>query len=348
MTLYAYLSDYTGCGSYRIKYPYDAIKADSRTSHLRINLINPGEDAGLKAKVFSGKVLGVTVPVDCDSVLIQRPTSEALVGCIPHLQELGIRVLVDIDDDLLALHPSHPTQGYLNSLPGHSVKALRSACQQADTTICSTPALAEKYASRNGRTVVVRNSIPRSALIADISDNLVPHIGWPGAISTHPEDLKVLGDALMGIDVPFIITGPEPEDNIDGNRARSLARRDVDFTGEIEYEDWQFAVSKIHTGIAPLTLTPFNQAKSALKPLELAAAGVPFVKSPTDEYELLGAGLTADGNKPRAWKRELKRLLADDDLRSSEIERNYDIVYQNIYDLNHIVNNWVDAWGLIK
>lgn len=348
MTLYAYLGDRTGCGQHRIILPTQAIKSDQRYSHLQINLINPGDDAGLKASVVNNKVVGITVPLDCNSVLLQRPTAEILVGCIPFLQDAGVRVIVDLDDDLCSLHPSHPTWHYLRSLPGHSLDALRTACKRADIMVASTPLIAERYASKNGKTVVVRNSIPRSAF-RGYNPCLTPFISWPGAISTHPRDLLPLGNTLplLGNELPFIITGPSPEDNVDGKRARGLAGRDVEFTGEIDYGDWQDAVNRIHTGIAPLELTSFNEAKSALKPLEMAAAGVVFVKSPTAEYELFGAGLTAEGNKPRAWKRELKRLLYDEDLRDSERGRNYQLAHENVYDLPHIVDNWVDAWGLV-
>lgn len=336
-----FLGDRTGCGSYRGIYPFNAIKADPRYSHLDIKIIDPGDSAGLQAKVLGNKVYGVTIPSDCDRVVIQRPTSEILVTCLAYLQREGVHVAVDLDDDLLALHPNHPTRGHFRTLPGHSLEAVRTACQIADTFIASTPAIAERYKSRHGRTIVVRNRLPRSAFRVQAED-LTPHIGVPFAISTHPFDLAAVGNSLLSFDEPVVITGPSPEDNINNCRVKRMIGRDAEFTGEIAYEDWEDALARIHTAISPLELSPFNQAKSSLKCLQLAAAGVPFVKSPTSEYELLGAGLTAEGNKPRAWKRQLKALISSESLRNEEISRNREIAMTCLYE--NYVADWVDAW----
>jgi hypothetical protein len=42
----------------------------------------------------------------------------------------------------------------------------------------------------------------------------------------------------------------------------------------------------IHVGLVPLTRGPFNEAKSYLKGLEYAAAGIPFIATPTEEYQV--------------------------------------------------------------
>lgn len=343
MATYLFLADRTACGFQRMVAPFNAIKADPRYRNLDIKLVEPGDHAGLQAKVQGENVYGVTIPSDCDRVIIQRPTSKILVTCLAYMQMQGVHVAVDLDDDLLALHPNHPTLRYFRSLEGHSLDAVRTACQMADTFIASTPALAEKYKSRTGRTVVVRNRVPSSAFRVQ-AEGLAPHIGVPFAISTHPYDLGAVGNSLISFEEPVVITGPSPEDNVNNCRVKRLIGRDAEFTGEIGYDDWENALSRIHTAIAPLELSPFNTSKSALKCLQLSAAGVPFVKSPTPEYELLGAGLTADGNKPRAWKRQLKALLTDGSLRQDEIDRNRKIAEQNVYEDPNIVDEWLDAW----
>jgi hypothetical protein len=62
-------------------------------------------------------------------------------------------------------------------------------------------------------------------------------------------------------------------------------------------------------GLVPLSDVPFNQAKSAIKGLEYASAGVPFIASDLDEYRSLhdgGIGLLA--KKTRHWFAHIERL----------------------------------------
>ena len=75
----------------------------------------------------------------------------------------------------------------------------------------------------------------------------------------------------------------------------------IEQTGMIEQELFHAQVAQLDTGIVPLQRSRFNEAKSNLKGLEYAALGVPFVASPTAEYERLaeskfeaGRGTIAD------------------------------------------------------
>jgi hypothetical protein len=86
-------------------------------------------------------------------------------------------------------------------------------------------------------------------------------------------------------------------------------------------------------GIAPLSAVPFNQAKSAIKGLEYAAAGIPFVASPLDAYRALhaeGIGLLA--RKRRHWRPLLEQLRdptfrADEAAKNRELVKRFDVAY---------------------
>jgi hypothetical protein len=113
--------------------------------------------------------------------------------------------------------------------------------------------------------------------------------------------------------------------------------------GAVPIEEWPRAVAELGIGIAPLADTKFNQAKSALKPMEMSACGVPWVASPRAEYARLhkmGAGILAD--RPRTWYRELKRLRESAALRAELSEAGRAVAEQ--LRLRDHAWRWADAW----
>jgi hypothetical protein len=161
-------------------------------------------------------------------------------------------------------------------------------------------------------------------------------------VASHPGDLAVLSRALPRLQVdwganPFVIAGPEPHPGFNMTRLVGVPGT---FTGAVTFADWIGHVSRaLDIGTAPLEDNRFNLSKSWLKPLELAAAGVPFVRSTTPEYEALGAGLPAAGHKE--WRHQLTRLINDPDLCASEVERNHQIAARHTYDLH--AESWYEA-----
>ncbi len=60
-------------------------------------------------------------------------------------------------------------------------------------------------------------------------------------------------------------------------------------------------------GLVPLADSEFNAGKSALKGMEMAACGIPYVAQHHPEYEAFGAGILA--RTPTEWLSALERLL---------------------------------------
>jgi spore maturation protein CgeB len=81
---------------------------------------------------------------------------------------------------------------------------------------------------------------------------------------------------------------------------------------------------KFDIGIVPLSNIPFNHAKSTIKGLEYAAAGIPFVSSYSPEYSLLenqGVGRVAASESD--WITHLEDLM-NPKTRKEEVEKNYE------------------------
>lgn len=245
------------------------------------------------------------VEIDADVVVFQRITNSLLAQTVSVLRSKGIAVVVDVDDDMRSIHPSNPAFAGVHpkGRSGHSWRNLDDACREATLVTVSTAALLPLYAS-HGRGAILHNYLP------DLYDGLAHTdsdvIGWPASYHSHPNDPDAMGGAIARIvadGAAFRMIG-------DSEGAGSALGLEKDPPGGgVPVDVWPRAVASLGIGVAPLADTRFNSAKSWLKPLEMCAAGVPWIASPRAEYRRLhglGAGILAD--RPRTWYRELKSL----------------------------------------
>ncbi len=274
------------------------------------------------------------VKVDADVVVFQRVTHQWIADAIPALRARGVAVVVDIDDDLNAVHPSNPAWESMHprnlgrpmaggGINRHSWAHLNQACREATLVTVSSPALLDVYA-RHGR----------GHVLSDL-------LGWPASLHSHPDDPSVMGGAvarLVGDGFSFRTVG-DPK----GAGAAFGLAEDPPGTA-VDMHLWPTAVSQIGVGIAPLTDTRFNRAKSHLKILEMSALGIPWVASPRAEYTTFhqrGVGALAD--TPRRWHKELSRLLSSPSLRAERAEAG-----RAVAETMRIRSNawrWLDAWN---
>jgi hypothetical protein len=327
-----YPSDSHGCGSFRAIWPGEHCAAAGhdvevvRAKDRRVRL------------VMEGHVVK-DVLVDADVVVLQRVTHAYLAQAVGVMRAKGVTVVVDVDDDLSSIHPSNPAWAVHRPGAGpHSWHNLALACREATLVTVSTPALLDVYA-RHGRGHVLPNYLPDSYYGLPRTDSDV--IGWPGSLHSHPNDPEVVGGAvarLVDEGAGFVMRG----DSTGAGRAFGLAADPVG--GGVPIDEWPSAVASLGIGIAPLADTKFNASKSWLKPLEMSAAGVPWVASPRVEYErlhALGAGVLA--RRPRDWYRELKLLHGSAELRADLSEAGR-VVAEGLRLSQHAWR-WQEAWG---
>jgi glycosyltransferase involved in cell wall biosynthesis len=311
--------DREGCGRYRIGLPASALQEQEASLEIFLS-----EGLPVRLDLRTGKAIGLADRFgDWDVVVVQRPLADWQVQALRDCRERGIRTVVEVDDDFEALHHLAPAWG--STHPRVSAEWnrqwLRVACREADLVTVTTQALAARYAP-HGRVAIIPNYVPEAWLSISRAteedpseDRLV--VGWTGTVGTHQGDLAVthggVAAAVRETGATFRVIG-NPE----------LVRRDLSLDAEPENVPWQdwgnyaYEIARLDVGIAPLADTAFNRAKSALKPLEYAALGVPSVASSLPAYEALaarGIGILAR-DRSRDWRREVKRLLADDAYRA--------------------------------
>lgn len=293
--------------------------------HKDVAIRWPGKHWEIGAKVRghgNPEVVDAAAPDDATTIVIQRPAHAHLVGCIVHWQKRGIRVVVDVDDNLSCIDPHNSAWEGLRPKPGsfQSWNNLAKACQLADAVTVTTPALAEQYR----RDAVV---IPNYAWDTSFGHERVDstEICWPASLPSHPNDAVVLGAMLdrvareTGAGVRMIGDGVLAEPLLVKAFGLSVP---LNLQPYVSIEEYPAFVASIGIGIAPLADTKFNRAKSGIKLIEMMAAGVPFVASPRADYLRLhqetGVGLMA--RKPSDWYRQLKRLVSDPVLRKEQSE----------------------------
>lgn len=334
-------ADSGGCGFYRMRAP--AAEAALLGVDIQIE-----ENVSVEATQHTktGLVEVQEIQTDADLIIVQRPLDNALTSVIKQAKRQGIATIVEIDDDFATVHRDNVAHdAMIGQSSGH--QWVEQATAIADLVTVSTPQLG-KYA-RHGRFEVLRNCVPGTIFATPVqkSDQVDwPRIGWTGTVQTHPHDLQEtkgrLGPLLVKNNLPFNVIG-------DGQYvARNLglsADTSIYATGWVDLDlYYQYVVSFIDIGIVPLEMSPFNQAKSALKGLEYAALGIPFVASPTREYELLeinGIGKTA--KSPGDWAKHIQRMID----RPAETERiakesRDRIEAEHTYSVN--APKWIEAW----
>ncbi len=322
-------SDHGACTWFRMLWPAEALAG---TPGLEMTVIRD-----FPADQDDGKIgRGACEP---DVIAIQRPLSRKIADAVPYLQEQDIAVTVDLDDDFLALHPEHRAQQQLDeeTNPSHLVRA----CLAADLVTAPTQSLLDRYAP-HGRGALIRNYLPRWTL--DVPDRRNGYtIGWSGVAADHPGDLEGTGGA-----VAVVLDACRARFHVVGPPDRVAERLGLDQpawgTGMLPIGDYFNALGSIDVGIVPLGPTKFNAAKSHLKGLEWASAGVPFVASPTPEYTWLAEqGIGTIAHTPQEWKEKLSELLANEILRGQLASTARRRVAERFL-LDENAWRWVQAW----
>lgn len=333
-------ADSGGCGFYRMRAPA------KEAALLGVDITIDDNIAVEASKDRDGLVTVSEVHTDADLIIFQRPLDNAMTAVIKQAKRQGIATIVEIDDDFSTVHRDNVAHSAMHGQEsGHQWVALATA--EADLVTISTPQLA-KYA-RHGRYEVLRNRVPDTIFDTPIqksNQETWPRIGWTGTVQTHPNDLQEtkgrLGPLLKKHGLPFNVIG-------DGQHvSRNLGLSDdtsVYATGWVELElYYQYVASFIDLGIVPLELSSFNQAKSALKGLEYAALGIPFVASPTREYELLEInGIGKVAKSPGDWAKHLQRMID----RPAETERIANEARDRIkaeHTYSVAAPKWIEAW----
>lgn len=174
-------------------------------------------------------------------------------------------------------------------------------------------------------------------------------IGWAGSTAHRSGDLALLRKPFAALrkDVLFHHTGHHSEYPLFADEVDVDAKR-VSVTPMLAPHQYPHGLT-FDVGVVPLVDIPFNHAKSNIKGLEYAAAGIPFVASPLPEYERLAEehNVGRIAKTARDWERHLK-ALTDYELRAEEGARLRKVVAAE-YSAKQQARRWDDlVWELLQ
>lgn len=343
MKVYVIPADAHACGHNRLIWPANVLQ---KAGHS-VEMVPPGKGSGFLAKTREGPngeeiLTSIRMPEDMDVVVIQRPAHPLQPQMIDVLRQHKVAVVVDMDDDMSTIHPDNGAFHMYrpSSRSPFSWKWAAESCKRATLVTCSTRALLQTYA-KHGRGMVIDNFVPKAYLNFDKSETGC--FGWAGTTNSHPDDLQITGRAVQQL----INDGHRLR--IVGGDKRVQAALKLDgppqMTGSVTLDKWALTIAAtMDVGMAPLSPSTFNRAKSRLKGIEMFALGIPWVASPREEYRRLtreaGAGLLAD--TPKQWYSQLRALLTDEVLRKEQAEAGRTYMQDQTYE----ANAWrqLEAW----
>jgi len=242
---------------------------------------------------------------------------QTVKALLAHCRQHDIRLVYDLDDDLLDVPPEHPEAERLSQLAG----TVAYLAAKADAVWVSTQQLAARVGRPRRKTFVLPNCLderlwwpPPAVDLPPVGPTRLLYMGT----RTHAADLDLILPALnrlgaeFGDRVAIDVIGVSPH-----RLPAGLNRLDVPYPASQTYPafvNWLSRQNRWHIGLAPLVDTAFNRGKSAIKAIDYAALGLPCVASDVGVF----SGTIENGvngllveNTEAAWFSALAGLLRD-------------------------------------
>jgi GT2 family glycosyltransferase/glycosyltransferase involved in cell wall biosynthesis len=325
----------TPCGYIRLLQPIDAIAAQF------VDVVATVTD-------LSGTLHRVA-----DGLICQRHavgSIEEADELVSHCRRNEMRLIYDLDDDLINIPVDHPES---TTLTAKAVIVSR-LLFAADAVWVSTTELRNRVSCLRPDAVVVRNGL---------DDRLwrLPQERTPGAVkddvsivymgtATHDAELNFFEPIAVELkrryrrNIHFDIVGVSARKNRSSLFERVVpGETAANYPGFVEWwcrQNWDI-------GVSPLLDTEFNRCKSAIKVMDYAALGLPVVASAHAEYE--GAfdgdsGVRFVPNTVEAWVKGLSQLIDSEASRHSEGAK-----ARNRYLKRHTLSSQLqERYGIIK
>lgn len=314
-----------GCAWYRCQLP--SAELNKRGWFTTVGFPGFSNDRGFGLLIEGNKAVH-----GWDIIVFKLLMQQEVLDSIPRAKELGQKIIVDVDDWFDGL--AETNRAFSTTHPDKNPKANREIYKQiilaADAVITSTPFLFDYYAKLRDNVFLVRNGIDLERWKRRQSrPNKKLKVGWVGATHWRSNDLEQLspfiGQYLTMRNLGFHHSGHNNNAPF-ANHMFNIPEEITRVSPMVPILGYPTLFKDIDIGLIPLNDIPFNHAKSFIKGLEYAAAGVPFVSSYSPEYEYLSKhGIGRVAHSTSEWIYHLDELL-DSKMRKDEIDEHYSIL----------------------
>ena len=312
-----------GCAWYRCLLPSRELKSHGWGTGIGFPGFN--EEFGLGLMVEDEKAIH-----GWDIIVFKLIMHQRILDVMDRAKELGQIIVVDIDDWHDGLDENNRAYAVTDpeKSPDNNRDIYNKIMEKADALVTSTPFLAEYHSMKHPRVYLVRNGIDLKRWTQKkTSWTDKPTVGWVGATPWRSRDLEYVADAVGGFinkhDLPFHHSGhTTAQDAPLASDQLGIRKERTTLSSLMPIMDYPKLFEHMDIGIVPLNNVPFNHAKSFIKGLEYAAAGIPFIASFSPEYEILAQnGVGRIAHNDEEWEYHLSELM-DPQMRSDEAEVN--------------------------
>lgn len=261
---------------------------------------------------------------DVDIVYVQRLMHNTLAEHIRKARATGQIVVNDLDDWYWGLDTSNSAyaSSHPRNNPTENVNHYKSVLNASTHVTVSTPYLQERISSFvHCPITVLDNTVDVGRFTPVVHQHEIPTVGWVGSTNHRSRDLEELTGIIKPLyddnEIVLMHAGHVAHAPSVASKWK-VPEEAVETLTACDPENFP-SLMQMEIGLAPLSDTPFNHAKSDIKALEYSASGIPWVASNLPSYARLHQewGLGHIAKKPRQWATHIK-ALKDPKVRSEE------------------------------
>jgi SAM-dependent methyltransferase/glycosyltransferase involved in cell wall biosynthesis len=235
------------------------------------------------------------------------------------IKKRGIKVIYDLDDDLLSVTNVHADQQLIKE----RASLVLSMLSHCDLAVFSTSYLQEKYRPLCRNSIIIPNRLGKQIWKKDNSlpcseQNETFRILYMGT-ATHDIEVDFLNliasriKKAYGSRVSFVMVGGTNSETKSAGWDRRIPPLNCT-TNYPAFARWLLSQSW-DLALAPLIDTEFNRGKSAIKLMDYSALGVPIVASSHSEYEkefAASPGVSLLPNDVGSWVQKITFLIENE------------------------------------
>lgn len=357
MKLGCIMRDDGACSYYRIFLPLQEV---SRKTGWPLETFYPREPDSKLERIVE----------EADILVIPRVGESGIIDIVDDRRARGLKTIIDWDDNIFEVSPlSHHYKDFGTrniQVNGEWVwvdglqfdrkanlermETIEYVMSHVDLVTCTTEKLADVFRHYNKNVVALPNCLDMNIWTPSdrIKRNDNVRLMWTGGIS-HYEDWLAAGEAIVEVlnrnpSVTLVLMGAMFKGTLKGvNEAQ------IEYHDGVHFQAYPYKLMLLNAdiGIIPLADTIFNEGKSALKWIEMAALGIPCVTSNIGPYHDIATecapGLWIPDNNKQEWVFKIQTLIDDPILRADFSRAAREYVKAN-YDIKANVHKWIQTY----